>query len=186
MRAIRKSVISFGLLSIPIQLLTLILGSIGSASERGDWTNLVGLSAISETVSVSLNLEGAEDFDLKAERLRDLARGRLKDEGLLRPEDSQLPSVAVFIVGHSGGGGGAEYTIRLVLSSRVPSPFIKDRSIRATVWHASESDRQLMRYDSATKKVVKPAGPLQQRVEATLLQVIEALVADIRKANPRR
>lgn len=122
-------------------------------SERGDRINLVGLKAVAESISITLKLEGAEDFDLKAEQLRMLIRERLKKAALLGAPGKQLPRFAVSIAGRSGGRGGADYSVTMTLAARVPSPFAKDRTISAIVWHAGELDHQLMFYDAAARKI---------------------------------
>ena len=167
-------------------LMVLFAASVaGAETDRSDWTNLIGLTAVSETVSISLNLEGAEDFDLNADRLQVLVRERLKREGLLSSSREQLPKLNFSILGHSGGGGGAEYRVEMTLTAQVQSPFIKERTIHATIWQGMESDRQLMYYDPIKKKILEPPGPIRSRVETTLLQLLESFIADLRKANPK-
>lgn len=173
-------------ISLPACITILLaLSTAGSPPEASEWINLVGLTAVLDKIPIQIDLQGAEDFDLKVDRLRNLVVERLKKEGLLPGSGTQLPTLSVSIVGRSGGNGGADYSIELTLTARVQSPFTKERTIVATIWQASQSDHQLMSYDPTKQKLMKPPGPLNRRVEITLGQLLERFVADVRKANAK-
>jgi hypothetical protein len=168
-----------------VLVISLALASATTFAEA-DWTHLIGLPGISERVSITVKLEGAEEFGLKPERLQSLIRDRLRKDGILGGSAKDLPTLNVSVAGRSTGGGGADYRVEITLSARVQSPFAKERSIAAIIWRADSSDSQAMSYDPASKKVLNPPGPLNARVEATLLQVMDTFAADVRKANPRK
>lgn len=140
-------------------------------------SNLAGVKQVQERIDVSLNLKGADEFGVEANEVIKIVRSALSSGGIsMAKGDYKVPSVHVAITGESAGGGGAEFTVELVVRALVPSPFAKDRSIEAIIWRNSATGHHIMRYDPASKGLVKPSGAIKDRVYDTVRQVTTRLV----------
>jgi hypothetical protein len=91
--------------------------------------------------------------------------------------------VGVSISGESTGGGGAHYTVEALVRATTSSPFAKNRSVEAIFWRGVSSGEEMQRYDSASKGFIKPSGPINERVYASVREVASRLAADLRKSE---
>jgi hypothetical protein len=147
-------------------------------------SNLAGLKQVQERINVSLNLKGADEFGVEANEVIKIVSSALRSSGISRAKgDYKVPSVHVAITGESAGGGGAEFSVELVVRALVPSPFAKDRSIEAIIWRDSATGHHLMRYDPASKGLVKPSGAIKDRVYDTVRQVATRFVEEAKVAG---
>lgn len=147
-------------------------------------SNLAGVKQIQERIDVSLNLKGADEFAVEANEVIKIVRSALSSSGIsVVKGDYKIPSVHVAITGESAGGGGAEFNVEIVVRALVSSPFAKDRSIEAIIWRNSATGHHLMRYDPASKGLVKPSGTIKDRVYDTVRGVAARLAADAKVAG---
>ncbi len=147
-------------------------------------SNLAGVKQVQERINVTLNLKGADEFGVGATEVTKIVRTALTSGGVsIAKGDYKIPSVHVAISGESAGGGGAEFTVELVVRALLPSPFAKDRSIEAIIWRSASTGRHLMRYDPASKDLVKPSGAISDRVYDTVREVAARLTADLKAAG---
>lgn len=147
-------------------------------------SNLAGVKQIQERINVSLNLEGADEFGVETNEIIKIVRSALSSSGIsMTKGDYKMPNVHVAIAGESAGVLGAAFTVELVVRALVPSPFAKDRSIEAIIWRSSATGRHIMRYDPASKGLVKPSGTLKDRVYDTVREVATRLAADAKVAG---
>jgi hypothetical protein len=96
---------------------------------------------------------------------------------------SGTPIVGVSVTGRSTGGGGASYTVEVFVKATVPSPFAKNRSAEAVFWRGVASSDEGMRFDPASKGFIKPTGPINERVYASVREVAGRLASDLRRGN---
>lgn len=163
-----------------------VLTSVGTAfaDVTTPASNLAGVKQIQERIDVSLNLKGADEFAVEANEVIKIVRSALSVSGIsLAKGDYKIPSVHVAITGESAGGGGAEFTVEIVVRALISSPFAKDRSIEAIIWRNSATGHHLMRYDPASKGLVKPSGTMKDRVYDTVREVAARLAADAKVAG---
>ncbi len=147
-------------------------------------SNLAGVKQVQERIDVSLSLKGADEFAVEANEAIKIVRSALSSSGIsISKGDYKIPSVHVAITGESAGGRGAEFTVEIVVRALVPSPFAKDRSIEAIIWRNSATGHHLMRYDPASKGLVKPSGTIKDRVYDTVREVAARLAADAKVAG---
>ncbi len=169
---------------IPLANLSLIVAlyySLALAYEISPATNLEGLREIHQHITVSLNLRGAEEFNVYAKKVVKIIQTELANAGLpAKKSEPGLPKLNVNVSGESVGGGVATYTVEMVLHLRVPSPFIEDRTIDAIVWREKKTDN-LALHDPLGLFV---KGPINQRVYDSVREVVARLISDFKKANP--
>lgn len=147
-------------------------------------SNLAGVKQIQERIDVTLNLKGADEFAVEANEVIKIVRAALSSSGISTTKgDYKIPSVHVAITGESAGGGGAEFSVEIVVRALVQSPFAKDRSIEAIIWRNSATGYHLMRYDPASKGLLKPSGTIKDRVYDTVREVAARLAADAKVAG---
>jgi hypothetical protein len=145
-------------------------------------SNLAGVKQIQERIDVTLNLSGADEFGVEAGEIVKIVRGALASAGVtVAKGNEKTPSVEVLITGESSGGG-ATFTVEIVVAALLPSPFAKDRSIQAIIWRASVEGKHLIRFDPAAKELVKPTGPMKERVYDSVREVAQRLAAALKAA----
>jgi hypothetical protein len=166
-----------------VAMLLFISGSAVARSQQLPWDNLVGIKNLDKQFTVHLDLQGAEEFDLSANRVQQILVRRFEDAKLVGTGATLKPRADVFISGYPTGGGGGSWTVEMTLTASVSSPFAKDHKIQAIVWRAQKSDQQIMSYDPDKKKVQHPVTALSKRVETTVSEVAELLIQDLKKAN---
>jgi hypothetical protein len=150
-------------------------------------SNLAGITKVHEKISVVLNLKGAEEFGVDPDRIKAAVRKKLKSAGVATDGAGiGTPMVTASVVGEATGGGGARYVVELVVKATIPSPFTQNRSVQAIFWRGVASGEDMMRYDPASKDLVKPTGPLDERVYASVEEVALHLASDFKKANVRK
>lgn len=166
-------------------LVTLLLrGTAALADDLTPYMNLAGITKVHEKLSVSLNLKGAEEFRIDAEKVINAVRKALTSTGVATDGSGiGVPMVSVWIAGQSTGGGGALYTVELIVRATIPSPFTKNRSVEAIFWRAVANGEETMRYDPASKDFVKPSGQIDERVYGSVQEVASWLAIDLKKAN---
>lgn len=146
--------------------------------------NLVGINKVHEKISVSLSLKGAEEFRVDPDEVKKIVRSALSSVGVATNGSGlSVPMVSASIAGESTGGGGARYTVELFVRATIPSPFAQNRSVKAIFWHTVASGEETMRYDPAAMGLVKPNGPINERVYASVREVAARLAAELKKAN---
>lgn len=142
--------------------------------------SLTGIKQVNERIDVILNLVGADEFSLDAAEIAKIVRSSLASANVsLVKGDYKTPAVKVLISGKSSGGG-AHYTVELVVTALLPSPFAKERSISAIVWRDTATAEHLIRFDPAAKELVKPTGPIRERVYDTVREVALRLASGLR------
>jgi hypothetical protein len=147
-------------------------------------SNIAGMRQVQERIDVSLSIKGADEFGVEASEVIKIVRSALSHAGVSVAKGSyEIPSVHVAITGERAGGGGADFTVELVIRAQIPSPFAKDRSIDAIIWRNSAADSQHMRYDPASKGFVSPSGAIKGRVYDTVREVAARLAADAKIAG---
>jgi hypothetical protein len=165
---------------------TAMLYSAGSALADATTpaSNLAGMTQLQDRIDVSLNLKGADEFAVEANEVVKIVRSTLNSSGIsLVKGDYRVPSVRVAIAGQSAGGGGADFTVEIVVRALLPSPFAKERSVDAIIWRSSATGHHLMRFDPASKALVKPSGAIKDRVYDSVREVAARLAADVRAAG---
>jgi hypothetical protein len=146
--------------------------------------NLVGITKVHENISVALNLKGADEFQVDSQKVTALLREALSSAGIgTNGSGLGTPMVGVSISGESTGGGGARYTVEVFVRATTSSPFAKNRSVEAIFWRGVASGEEMQRYDPASKGFIKPSGPINERVYASVREVASRLAADLKKAN---
>ena len=181
---------------LTMQRITLVLSFIavavlaGVATAFADVTtpasNLAGVKQAQERIDVSLNLKGADEFAIEANEVIKIVRSALSSSGISTAKgDHKTPSVHVAITGESTGGGGAEFTVELVIRARVPSPFAKDRSIEAIIWRESAAKRHIAYYDPVLHSIVEPSGTIKDRVYDAVRKVAAQLATDAKVAGSK-
>ena len=147
--------------------------------------NLAGVKQMHERIEVSLDLKGAEEFSIDASEVSKIVRTALGSAGvaLVGPGDYKVPSVHVRIAGESTGLGGANFSVEVVVSSTIPSPFAKDRSVNVIVWRAAGTASQIVRFDPAAKDLVKPSGTIRDRVYETVRTLAGRLGSEAKAAS---
>ena len=146
--------------------------------------NLVGITNVHEKISVALNLKGADEFRLDSQKITALVRDTLNAAGVgTNGSGIGTPMVSASISGESTGGGGARYTVEVLVRATTPSPFAKNRSVEAIFWRGIASGEEVERYDPASKSFIKPSGPINERVYGSVREVAARLAADLKKAN---
>lgn len=100
--------------------------------------------------------------------------------------DTFLPRLSVSLTGFSTGGGGADYTVEILLLAHLPSPYAQERSLEAIIWKGVSSGRDLMRYNPVSKKLVEPGGPISDRVYASVREVAARLAKDFKTASAKK
>jgi hypothetical protein len=174
--------------ALPFQLLLLICLSapLALAQDFAPPGNLVGIGKVHQNISVALNLKGADEFRVDPQKVKVLLREALNTAGIgLNGSGSGTPMISATISGESTGGDGARYEVEVFVRATVLSPFAKDRSVEVIFWRGVASAEELQRYDPASKGFVKPSGPINERVYASVRQVVGRLAADFKKANGR-
>jgi hypothetical protein len=171
--------------------MVLLLAALSVVTAWGDeltpGTNLVGIEKVHEKLAVVLNLRGAEEFRVDPNRIKDVVRKTLNSAGVATNGSGiGVPIVTASVVGEATGGGGARYVVELVVRATIPSPFVKNRSVEAIFWRGTASGEEMIRYDPASKDLVKPASPLDERVYASVQNVALQLAGDFKKANVRK
>ena len=167
-----------------IAIVVLISAGTAFADVTTPASNLAGVKQIQERIDVSLNLKGADEFAVEANEVIKIVRSALSSSSIsVLKGDYRTPSVHIAITGESAGGGGAEFTVEIVVRALVPSPFAKDRSIEAIIWRYSATGHHLMRYDPASKGLVKPSGTIKDRVYDTVREIAARLAADAKVAG---
>jgi hypothetical protein len=171
-----------------LMILTVTLATLTAvADELTPSSNLAGITKVHEKISVILNLKGAEEFRLDPNRIKGAVRKTLNSAGVATDGSGiGTPMVTASVVGEVTGGGGARYVVELVVKATIPSPFAQNRSVEAIFWRGVASGEDMMRYDPASKELVKPTGPLDERVYASVQEVALHLAGDFKKANVRR
>lgn len=146
--------------------------------------NLVGITKVHENISVALNLKGADEFRVDSQKITVFLRDALNSVGIgTNGSGIGTPMVGVSISGESTGGGGARYTVEVFVWATTSSPFAKNRSVEAIFWRGVTSGEEVQRYDRASKGFIKPSGPINERVYASVREVAARLAADLKKAN---
>ena len=162
----------------------LLLGAVALADDTIPSTNLAGIMKVHEKLSVSLNLKGAEEFRVDPEKVKSAIRKALTSAGVATDGSGiGVPMVSVSISGQSTGGGGARYTVELIVRATIPSPFTKNRSAEAIFWRSVATSEETMRYDPASKDFVKPGDQIGERVYGSVQEVTSRLASDLKKAN---
>ena len=142
--------------------------------------NLVGITKVHENIAVALNLKGADEFQVDSQKITVFLRDALSSVGILTNGSGLgTPMVGVSISGESTGGGGARYTVEVFVRATTLSPFAKDRSVEAIFWRGAASGEEVQRYDPAAKGFIKPNGPINERVYASVREVAGRLAADL-------
>jgi len=164
-----------------------LAASVALADELTPSSNLAGITKVHEKISVTLNLKGAEEFRVDPDRIRSTVRKALNSAGVATDGSGiGTPMVSASVVGQTTGGGGARYAVELIVKATVPSPFTKNRSVEVIFWRAIASSEETMRYDPAAKDLLKPGGPIDERVYASMQEVASRLAGDFKKANVRK
>jgi hypothetical protein len=146
--------------------------------------NLVGITKVHENISGALNLKGADEFQVDSQKITVLLRDALNSVGIATNGSGLgTPMVGVSISGESTGGGGARYTVEVFVRATTSSPFAKNRSVEAIFWRGVSSGEEMQRYDPVSKSFIKPSGPINERVYASVREVAARLAADLKKAN---
>lgn len=161
-----------------------LLGAVALADDSTPFTNLVGITKVHEKMSVSLNIEGAEEFRVDPERVSSIVRKTLISAGVGADGSGiGVPMVSVSIAGQSTGGGGARYTVELIVRATIPSPFTKNRSVEAIFWRAVATSDEMVRYDPESKDFIKPSSQIGERVYGSVQEIASRLESDLKKAN---
>ena len=149
--------------------------------------NLTGIDKVHEKIAVSFNLKGAEEFRLDPEEIKKILRNALGSVGVVTNGSGLgVPMVGASVVGESTGGGGARYIVEVFVRATIRSPFAKNRSVEAIFWRDIASGEETMRYDPASKDLVKPRGPISERVYSSVRDVASHLASELKKANPSK
>jgi hypothetical protein len=166
-------------------VVNLTLGLIGAsrADELTPASNLAGIKIVQEKIDVSLNLKGANEFGVDANETVRIIRAALASSGITMIKgDYNTPIVHVSIDGESSGGGGAQFTVEVVVRTLLPSPFLKERTIEAIIWRGTAAGHQLLRFDPAAKELVKPTRSINESVYDTVREVAAHLASEIKGA----
>ena len=171
-----------------LMLFALILrGAVALADDTTPFTNLAGITNVHEKLSVSLNLKGAEEFRVDTEKVRSTVRKALTSAGVGTDGSGiGVPIVSVSIAGQSTGGGGARYTVELIVRATIPSPFTKNHSVEAIFWRSVATSEETMRYDPTSKDFIKPSDQIGERVYGSVQEIASWLESDLKKANARK
>lgn len=131
----------------------------------------------------TLNLSGADEFGVEAAEIVKIVRAALASAGVtVAKGNERTPSVKVSVTGESSGGG-ATFTVEIMVAALLPSPFAKDRSIQAILWRTSAVGKHLIRFDPAAKELVKPSGPMKERVYDSVREVSLRLASALKAAG---
>jgi len=146
--------------------------------------NLVGITRVHENISVALHLKGADEFRVDSQKITVFLRDALGSVGIgTNGSGLGTPMVGVSISGESTGGGGARYTVEVFIRATTSSPFARNRSVDAIFWRGVASGEEVQRYDPASKGFIRPSGPINERVYASVREVAARLAADLKRAN---
>jgi len=147
-------------------------------------SNLAGLRQVQERIDVTLSLKGADEFAVESSEVINIVRSALRSSDILMAKGIyETPSVHVAIVGESTGGGGAAFSVEIVIRALIPSPFAKDRSIDAIIWRKSAISKHFQLYDPVSKGFVSPNGDIKDRVYDSVREVVARLAADAKIAG---
>ena len=147
-------------------------------------SNLAGVRQVRERIDVSLSLKGADEFGIESSEVITIVRSALISSGIsIAKGGYEIPSVHIAVAGESAGGGGARFSVEIVIRVLIPSPFAKNRSIDAIIWRNSASGNHIMRYDPASKGFVAPKGLIRDRVYDAVREVATRLAADAKIAG---
>lgn len=147
-------------------------------------SNLAGVKQIQERIDVSLNLERADEFGIESSEIIKIVHSALSSSSISITKGSyETPSIHVAISGESSGGGGAQFSVEIVVRTIVTSPFAKGRSIDVIIWRNSAIGNHLMRYDPILKSVVKPSGAIKDRVYDSVREVATRLATEAKIAG---
>jgi hypothetical protein len=145
---------------------------------------LVGISEVHDKITVDIDIKGAEEFRIDAEKVKKIFLGMLKTVDIATTASgSKLPMFKTSISGEATGGGGAKFTVEVNIVLSIPSPFAENRSINVILWRGSRSREEIMRYDPIAKDFVKPSGPINDRVYEVVRELASQLAADFKKAK---
>jgi hypothetical protein len=148
-------------------------------------SNLAGLKQFRDRVNVTLDVKGADEFKLDPSEIIKIVRAALLTTGVtFTAGDYATPSVHIAISGESSGGA-MEFRVDMAVRALMASPFAKDRSIEGIVWQRSYVGRHLVRYDPASKGLVKPVGPMNERVYDAARELAHRLPEDIKQSAIR-
>ena len=151
--------------------LFLAFGTCVSAQAQTPASNLAGIKQLHERIDVAFNLTGAGEFGLDAGEITKIVRAALTSTAVVFAKgDHTTPSIKVLIAGESSGGGGS-YEVELLVTAMVPSPFANERSIQAILWRDSVKGAHHLRFDPAAKEIVKPSGPMKERVYDSVREI---------------
>lgn len=149
-----------------------------------DYKNLEGLQKVNEIITVEIGVSGEEPFNLDETKIKDIIRKKLREDKI--QIDATNKANATFIIkigGESTGGGGAKVTIKLILLSRISSPFKQENKISAIVWSTEKHEEQLMSFDQEKRKIIKIKGKLNERVYSIVEELMSRFQNDYKTAN---
>jgi len=145
--------------------------------------NLTGITIVSEKISVALDLMGAEEFKLDAQKITAIVRDALMEAGVgTNGSGIGTPKVSVGISGQSSGRGTGQYTVEVVVRATIPSPFAKNRNVDAIFWRGAASGEQTLRFEPGVG-IIEPSGTIDERVYTSIREVAARLAADFKNAN---
>jgi len=145
-------------------------------------SNIAGMRQVQDRIGVSLSIKGADKFGIDSNEVIKIVRAALSGTGVSLKKNGydEVPRIHVSITGESTGGGGAAFTIELVIRAQIPSTFAKGRNIDAIIWRNSIADRHIMTFDPISKSFVVPSGAIKDRVYNATREVATHLAADIK------
>jgi len=145
-------------------------------------SNLTGIKQVQERIDVALNLTGADEFGVDPAEVVKIVRAALRSAGVaVERGDQRTPTVKVLIAGESSGGG-ATFNVEILVTALLPSPFAKERTVQAILWRDAAAGKHLIRYDPAAKELVKPTGPMKERVYDSVREVSLRLASALKAA----
>ena len=155
-----------------------------ASEEILDYKNLEGLQKVNEIMTVGIRVSGTEPFDIEETKIRDIVRNKLREAKIQIDKTNKAnANFIINIKGETTGGGGARFTIRLTLHSRVSSPFKQDNKISAIIWSTENHEEQVMSYDPDKKKLIKIKGNLNDRVYSAVEEIMNMFQNDFKKAT---
>lgn len=171
-------------LSFVILLLFGLLVDLSESKEIFDYKNLEGLQKVNEIITVEIRVSGEEPFNLDETQIKDIVRNKLREAKIqFDGANKANASLIINIEGESTGGGGAKITTKLLLSSRLSSPFKQENKISIIVWGTEKHEEQLMSFDPEKRKLNKIKGKLNERVYSTVEELMSRFQNDFKKAN---
>lgn len=171
-------------LAFVILLLFGLLIDLSESKEIFDYKNLEGLQKVNEIMTVEIRVSGDEPFNLEETKIKDIIKKELREAKI--QIDNANNSNATFVInidGESTGGGGATFTIKLTLLSRVFSPFKQENKISAIIWSTEKHEEQVQSYDREKKKIITIRGKLNERVYLAVKEIMNKFQNDYKKAN---